>query len=92
MTDDGDSFLSRLADELEEVQLGAAEDVLRHSVEMLADQKASARELRFAGHRLCEALRDALRVADSRGGRLSESADDGNESDGVPVSAQRASG
>ncbi|MFE7608759.1 hypothetical protein [Streptomyces celluloflavus] len=78
MTDDGDSLLSRLADEWEEIQLGTAEDVLRHSVEMLGDQMAGAGELRFVGHRLCE----ALRVAESRGGRLSDSADDDSDDSG----------
>ncbi|MEE6268175.1 hypothetical protein V2E29_21370 [Streptomyces diastatochromogenes] len=70
VTDDSNSYLSLLADEMEEVQLSAAEAVLRHATEMLGDQEASAYELRCAAHRLCETLRDALRVAESRGARL----------------------
>ncbi|MER8068969.1 hypothetical protein ABTZ59_11830 [Streptomyces sp. NPDC094034] len=72
MTDDGGSYLSQLADEMEAVQLTAGETVLSHAAEMLADQKVEVWELRFLGHRLCEALRDALRVAESRGARLPE--------------------
>ncbi|WP_338119868.1 hypothetical protein [Streptomyces scopuliridis] len=86
MTDEsGDSYLSQLADEMEAVQLGAGEAVLGHAAEMLSDHKVEAWELRFLGHRLCEALRDALRVAESRGGRLSAPADDGaDEPDDSP--------
>nr|WP_037728972.1 hypothetical protein [Streptomyces scopuliridis] len=81
----GDSYLSQLADEMEAVQLGAGEAVLGHAAEMLSDHKVEAWELRFLGHRLCEALRDALRVAESRGGRLSAPADDGaDEPDDSP--------
>jgi hypothetical protein len=69
--DDSKSHLSRLADEMEAVQLNAAETLLGYAAEMLGDQKVQGLELRFLGHRLCEALRDVLRVAESRGGRLS---------------------
>ncbi|MGW6603377.1 hypothetical protein [Streptomyces sp. NPDC055036] len=83
MTDDsGDSYLAQLADEMEAVQLNAGEAVLGHAAEMLSDRKVEAWELRFLGHRLCEALRDALRVAESRGGRLSATGDhDADEPD-----------
>ncbi|MET7906536.1 hypothetical protein [Streptomyces sp. NPDC005336] len=36
----------------------------------VANDKVSSGELRFLANRLTEALRDALRVAESRGGRL----------------------
>ncbi|WP_330478008.1 hypothetical protein OG301_17440 [Streptomyces platensis] len=72
VTDDSDSHLSLLADEMEEVQLETGVELLDHATEMLKNQKLSARELRFLSARLSEALRDALRVAESRGGRLSE--------------------
>lgn len=68
--DDGNSRLSRLADEIEAVQLKAGAELLGHTSEMLSDHKVSARELRFLVKCLSGALRDASRVAESRGGRL----------------------
>ncbi|MER0481451.1 hypothetical protein ABR737_24460 [Streptomyces sp. Edi2] len=66
---EGGGFLSQLADEMEEAQLRTGEELLRHTAELLnGPAEATARELRFCVHRLCEALRDALRVAESRGG------------------------
>ncbi|MFK0290550.1 hypothetical protein ACIQU6_08735 [Streptomyces sp. NPDC090442] len=70
VTDDTNSYLSLLADEMEEVQLSAADAVLRHATDMLGDEDASSYELRCAGRRLSEALRDTLRIAESRGARL----------------------
>ncbi|MFE3881457.1 hypothetical protein ACFXPQ_00765 [Streptomyces lydicus] len=78
-TDDGDSPLSQLADEMEEVQLQMGAELLDHAAKMLENQKASAVELRFLSARLCEALRDALRVAESRGERLPEPDDEDAE-------------
>lgn len=71
-TEEGGGFVSRLADRMEEVQLDTGEELLDHATELLAAGPAatSAHELRFCVHRLCEALRDALRVAESRGERL----------------------
>lgn len=70
-TDEGGGYLSQLADDMEEAQLGTGEELLRHTADLLnGPAEATARELRFCVHRLCEALRDALRVAESRGGRL----------------------
>ncbi len=67
--DDG-GFLSRLADEMEEVQVSTGEEVLARATELLRGPgKPSADELRFCVHRLCEALRDALRIVESRGGQ-----------------------
>ncbi|WP_411134444.1 hypothetical protein [Streptomyces sp. C10] len=70
-TDEGGGYLSRLADDMEEMQLGTSEELLRHVNELMAGPaEVTARELRFCVHRLCEALRDALRIAESRGGRV----------------------
>ncbi|MER7795046.1 hypothetical protein [Streptomyces sp. NPDC097640] len=71
VTDGGaNSRLSRLADEMEEVQLNTGSDLLTHARELLRTRHVSARELRFLSHRLAEALHDALRVAESRGMRI----------------------
>ncbi|WP_234365482.1 hypothetical protein [Streptomyces sp. RTd22] len=61
---------SRLADEMEAVQLRMGTELLGHADALLGNPKAGAGELRFLANRLVEALRDALRVADSRGRRL----------------------
>ncbi|MCZ1006101.1 hypothetical protein [Streptomyces lydicus] len=78
-TDDGDSPLAQLADEMEEVQLQMGAELLDHAAKLLEGQKANAVELRFLSARLCEALRDALRVAESRGERLPEPDDEDAE-------------
>ncbi|MFF3765081.1 hypothetical protein ACFYYR_13475 [Streptomyces sp. NPDC001922] len=64
------SRLSRLADDVEAAQLSSGAQVLGGAEAVLADPRAGVRELRFTTARLTESLRDALRVADSRGGRL----------------------
>ncbi|MGY5132834.1 hypothetical protein ACWGJW_10555 [Streptomyces nigrescens] len=87
MTDDSESHLSQLADEMEEVQLETGAELLDHAANMLEDRRLSALELRFLSARLSEALRDALRVAESRGGRLSEPDDDEAEREKLPTSA-----
>ncbi|MGP8300332.1 hypothetical protein ACTPOK_20880 [Streptomyces inhibens] len=69
--DEGGGFVSNLADRMEEVQLDTGDELLGYVTELLAGgTAATADELRFCVHRLCEALRDALRVAESRGGRV----------------------
>ncbi|MFI6809317.1 hypothetical protein ACIBO6_30665 [Streptomyces luteogriseus] len=70
VTGNGCGFLSRLADELEALQLSTGTDVLGLAREVLNDSASPRRELRFAGLRLAECLADALRVAESRGMRL----------------------
>ncbi len=74
---DGAGYLSRLADEMEAVQLQMGTELIGHARLLLRDRKADARELRYLSNRLIEALQDALRVAESRGGRLPVSVDDG---------------
>ncbi|WSC03258.1 hypothetical protein OIE62_11610 [Streptomyces scopuliridis] len=69
-TDDTSGFLSRLADDMEAIQLDMGSEVLEHARKVLDDPKAARGELRYAGARLAECLTDALRVAESRGGRI----------------------
>ncbi|MER5751197.1 hypothetical protein [Streptomyces sp. NPDC002088] len=68
-TDDPNSRLSRLADEVEADLLDSAESVLFAARALLDEPEARRRELRFAGVRMAEALADALRIAGSRGHR-----------------------
>ncbi|MFC5675698.1 hypothetical protein [Streptomyces incanus] len=85
---DGTGRLSRLADTVESVQLGMADELLGHVADMLADRKATSVQLRFLASRMAEALRDVHRIAESRGARLSAPEyDDSDETDGdkIPV-------
>ncbi|MGW2325489.1 hypothetical protein ACWC5C_06945 [Streptomyces sp. NPDC001700] len=76
-TDDDNSRLSRKADQIETLQLGMGTQLLEHSKALLTNEKVGVVELRFLACRLTEALRDALRIAESRGGRLLEYVEDG---------------
>ncbi|MCX4880935.1 MULTISPECIES: hypothetical protein [unclassified Streptomyces] len=67
---DGNGYLSRLADNIESVQLGMAGELLDHAADMLADRKATPDQLRFVLARMSEALRDVHRIAESRGARM----------------------
>ncbi|MCF3147854.1 hypothetical protein [Streptomyces platensis] len=70
LSTDGTGYLSRLADDMEQMQLDMGSDLLDFARELLADNKAAHCELHFLARRLTEALRDALRVAESRGARI----------------------
>ncbi|WP_455352331.1 hypothetical protein [Streptomyces sp. SYSU K217416] len=70
LSTDGNGYVLRVADQMEAVQLGMAADVLQCAQPLIADRQATAAELRFAAARLSECLADALRIAESRGGRL----------------------
>ncbi|WP_405955838.1 hypothetical protein [Streptomyces phaeochromogenes] len=69
-TDDSDGYMSRLADNMEAVQLGMAAELLEQVRELLDNGDTEAEELRLLAATLTGALRDALRVATSRGRRL----------------------
>ncbi|MEU0965208.1 hypothetical protein ABZ357_07095 [Streptomyces sp. NPDC005917] len=69
ITDDHGGPLSRLADATESIQLGMGTQLLAHARDMLPDSPRG--DLRFLAERLAEALQDALRIAESRGQRLS---------------------
>lgn len=63
-------YVSRLADEMEAMQLSMGTDVLGLARKVLDDPASLAAEVRYAGVRLAECLRDVLRVAESRAMRL----------------------
>ncbi|MEU1802115.1 hypothetical protein [Streptomyces sp. NPDC019937] len=83
------SRLSRRADEIEDLQLSMGAELLGHADALLNERKVDVREVRFLAERLCEALRDALRVAESRGSRLPTHDDDGG-ADKTGEGAERA--
>lgn len=68
-TDDPDSRMSRLADEVEADLVACGEDVLAGAREVLADEVAGEAAVRFALKATADALRDALLVAECREGR-----------------------
>ncbi|MEV7952769.1 hypothetical protein [Streptomyces sp. NPDC088141] len=72
-TDDGDSHMSRLADNIEAVQLGMAAELLEQAPETLGDEDTGLEDLRLLVKELAGALRDVLRVATSRGHLLAAS-------------------
>ncbi len=65
-TDNPDSLVSRLADDLEAAQLASAEQVVAGAGAVLNDPKAGERAVRFALTRAVESLKDVLRIAVSR--------------------------
>ncbi|MEU4469267.1 hypothetical protein AB0G20_37195 [Streptomyces sp. NPDC024017] len=67
-TDNPDSLLSRLADDVEAAQLASAEQVLAGARAVLGDPEAGERAVRFALTRAVESLGDVLRIAVSRRG------------------------
>ena len=72
----GTGPLSRVADNVEAVQLGMAGDLLDHAADLLDDAKVTAPQLRFLAARLTESLHDVHRIARSRGARLPVPDDD----------------
>ncbi|MFD5335982.1 hypothetical protein [Streptomyces hawaiiensis] len=67
---DGTGYVSRLADEIEDVQIDMADHLLGHAAELLAERRVTSAELRYLTLRLSESLRDVKRIAESRGARL----------------------
>ncbi|MFJ3697553.1 hypothetical protein ACIPW9_26155 [Streptomyces sp. NPDC090052] len=70
-TDDSNSHLSRLADYTEAVQLGIAAQLLEHADDVLDGGVPTETELSRLVVDLTATLRSSLRVAVSRGHRLS---------------------
>ncbi|MFH8471641.1 hypothetical protein [Streptomyces sp. NPDC018000] len=67
---DGTGYVSRVADNIESVQLGMAAELLDHAADMLDDRQVTSAQLRYVVARMAEALRDVHRIAESRGLRL----------------------
>ncbi|MGW4288234.1 hypothetical protein ACWEIK_15005 [Streptomyces sp. NPDC004673] len=70
LSTDGEGPLSRLADDMEAIQLDMGAEVLAKASKVLGDPLSPNPAVRYMGVRLAECLRDALRVAESRGMRL----------------------
>lgn len=69
-TDDPDSRMSRLADDMEDEQIECGEQVWAGSRAVLADRAAGEWAVRSALARTSESLGDVLRIANSRGLRM----------------------
>ncbi|MFD4257051.1 hypothetical protein ACFWR9_05335 [Streptomyces sp. NPDC058534] len=72
-TDDSGGYMSRLADNIEAVQLGMAADLVEQVSAVLGDRDAGPEDLHRMLTELTGALRDVLRVATSRGHLLAVS-------------------
>ncbi|MFH9694600.1 MULTISPECIES: hypothetical protein [Streptomyces griseus group] len=66
-TDDPGGYISRLADNIEAIQLATAAELLEDASESLDNEEAGRDTLRRLAHDLRGALSDVLRVAVSRG-------------------------
>ncbi|MEH0471572.1 hypothetical protein QA943_22490 [Streptomyces sp. B21-097] len=66
---DGTGHVSRVADDMERVQLAMAGELLGHAEDLLADRGATGAQLRWLLARMCESLTAVHRVAQSRGAR-----------------------
>ncbi|MCE3036023.1 hypothetical protein [Streptomyces sp. CMSTAAHL-2] len=66
-TDDKTGYMSRLADNIEAVQLGTAAELLEHASDTLNDQDTDPEDMRLLAKELTGSLRDVLRIATSRG-------------------------
>ncbi|AXE26395.1 hypothetical protein C0216_25660 [Streptomyces globosus] len=81
--DNTNGYLSRLADNTEEIQLGLGAELVAHALAVLADADSDPEELRLLATDLTGALRDAVRIATSRGVRLPRPAHPAH--DGLPA-------
>jgi hypothetical protein len=91
-SDSENGRLSRLADNAEAIQLAVSAELLAHASEVLAAGDTDAEELRLLLTDLTGALRDVLRMAESRGHRLpmrddAGARDDGEEGPRLPAAA-----
>ena len=68
--DDPGSLLAVLADNAEDALTDNASVTLEFATTLLAESVQNTRELQYLVRTLCEALSDALRVAELRGERL----------------------
>ncbi|MFD5481770.1 hypothetical protein [Streptomyces hawaiiensis] len=68
ITDHHGGPVSRLVDATELIQLDMGRQLVDHALVLLPDTQPG--DLRYLAERLTEALRDTLRIAESRGRRL----------------------
>ncbi|MFE7786054.1 hypothetical protein [Streptomyces nigrescens] len=83
-TEDSGSYLSRLADNTEAVQLEMAGELMEDVLDVLGEGEIGPNELRILAMDMAASLRDVRRVAISRGHRLpltDPSARDGDNED-----------
>ncbi|MEU8915711.1 hypothetical protein [Streptomyces nigrescens] len=71
-TDREGGYVARYADDVEALQLAMGVGLLEHARDLIGDPAADARQLRYLSAQLSAALRDAVRVAESRGERLGD--------------------
>lgn len=67
---DGTGYVSRKADEVEEIQLDMAYELLGHADGLLTEPGVTAPEIHFLARRLTESLEQVQRITESRGSRL----------------------
>ncbi|MGY5128513.1 hypothetical protein [Streptomyces nigrescens] len=72
LTDREGGYVARYADDVEALQLHMGTGLLEHARDLIGDPAADARQLRYLSAQLSAALRDAVRVAESRGERLKD--------------------
>ncbi|MFB6848406.1 hypothetical protein ACFCXS_26660 [Streptomyces sp. NPDC056373] len=70
ITDHHGGPVSRAADATESIQLHMGDQLVQHALVLLPDTQPG--DLRYLAERLTEALQDVLRIAESRGRRLSQ--------------------
>ncbi|WBB58315.1 hypothetical protein O7599_22050 [Streptomyces sp. WMMC500] len=72
----GSGYVSRVADDIERVQLKMAVELLGHAGGMPDDDATTLPEFRYLVARMAESLTDVHRVAESRGARIPAPHDD----------------
>ncbi|MQY13876.1 hypothetical protein SRB5_40320 [Streptomyces sp. RB5] len=66
----GTGYVSRLADRVEAEQLDTASEFIAYAAELLNDDDPQQEDLVYLAGGLTDSLRNALRIAESRGNRL----------------------
>ncbi|MER6640119.1 hypothetical protein [Streptomyces microflavus] len=84
---DGTGYVSRRADEVEDIQLDMAYELLGHADGLLVEPGATAPQIHFLASRLKESLEQVHRIAESRGSR-SEAALSQHEAPQSPSESQ----
>lgn len=81
-TTDGRGYVSRLADRVEAEQLDTGAEFIEYAGELLDGGKVTHDDLMYLAGGLTEALRNTLRIAKSRGERLTAAEDEGDTDKG----------